>query len=545
MANLEVEKYKMQNQQERDKTRASESQVFEARKERLGFTERISQLEEKLGEERKVNEKLVADISKARADLQQREISEQTFKEQLVESKQQLSQMDQDVRELKNLLSASRHEKETLLKDLHSLDHSLKESRQKHLDHKSKYKLHKAAFDNSLLEMSMFKDKLSQRDQEIERLRAKCDEIERFRRERSREASGKRRENEELRRHLEHFESIQIGGEDETEGGGGDNERMNYLENFKLISEQIGKMKEKINQNDTSTASLTGPPISRQQIMTTHSRQGSDMGKSFNFKSGHFKSMLPGTSMHVGAATHQRDRSRNNETHDGIMLSQSSMSNYSSNQFPGTAVKSSRHHPGQQSLHKQNALFHKRKQSNLQLNLSTAKPGGLLHPNDISNVSQGSNSQFQSGFMTQRHNQVNPTGTILNAYNSSIQQTAHGAGQMQPRHRQRLSLKQPSISGIAKNAFQQNSMIHHQQPNPNQSLIHNTSHQTPFDQLSNSQHGLNSSKMSGSEIFDTPGGYGSNREMTKPQLQSTPFSGGSSHHNPFAQFNQTNYQSQR
>lgn len=69
--------------------------------------------------------------------------------------------MDQDVRELKNLLSASRHEKETLLKDLHSLDHSLKESRQKHLDHKSKYKLHKAAFDTSLLEMSMFKDKLS------------------------------------------------------------------------------------------------------------------------------------------------------------------------------------------------------------------------------------------------------------------------------------------------------------------------------------------------------------------------------------------------
>lgn len=89
------------------------------------------------------------------------------------------------------------------------------------------------------------------------------------------------------------------------------------------------------------------------------------MGKSFTFKSGQYKSQLPGTSMHPGVA-HQRDRSRNNETHDGILLSQSSLSNYSSNQLPGTAQKSARYHP-------QQALFHKRKQSNLQLNLSTAK----------------------------------------------------------------------------------------------------------------------------------------------------------------------------
>lgn len=70
MANLEVEKYKMQTQQERDKARSSESQVFEAKKEKLSFTERVSLLEEKLAEEKKTADKLMADLYKTKSDLQ-------------------------------------------------------------------------------------------------------------------------------------------------------------------------------------------------------------------------------------------------------------------------------------------------------------------------------------------------------------------------------------------------------------------------------------------------------------------------------------------
>lgn len=70
----------------------------------------------------------------------------------------------------------------------------------------------------------MFKDRIATRDQELERMRVKCEDLEKQRRDRSREASKRRKENEELRSHLEHFESIQI-GEDKNEGDGDGTER--------------------------------------------------------------------------------------------------------------------------------------------------------------------------------------------------------------------------------------------------------------------------------------------------------------------------------
>lgn len=62
-------------------------------------------------------------------------------------------------------------------------------------------------------------------------------------------------------------------------------------------------------------------------MMTSHSRNTSDLVNSFSFKNNHLKTMVHG----MGG----RDKSRNNETHDGILLSTSSLSNYSSNQLPG------------------------------------------------------------------------------------------------------------------------------------------------------------------------------------------------------------------
>jgi predicted RNase H-like nuclease (RuvC/YqgF family) len=69
LANLEVEKHKMQCEQEREKGRAIQQQVFDAKKERISFGERIETLEVQLKEEKGRGERLAFDLNKAKSDL--------------------------------------------------------------------------------------------------------------------------------------------------------------------------------------------------------------------------------------------------------------------------------------------------------------------------------------------------------------------------------------------------------------------------------------------------------------------------------------------
>lgn len=104
-------------------------------------------------------------------------------------------------------------------------------------------------------------------------------ETERRQRDRSREVDKLARENDEMRRQLESLTAISYRVDQSSDmmmmGGGGGNgsaENMKYQDNFKLVGEQLEKLKEQlVNTQNTS----------RQQ---QHSRQGSDvMSQSFNF----------------------------------------------------------------------------------------------------------------------------------------------------------------------------------------------------------------------------------------------------------------------
>lgn len=61
--------------------------------------------------------------------------------------KQALNTKDQDMRELGNGVSSLRHEKETLLKDLATLEQHYNDNKLKHAEQKTKHKLHKENFD--------------------------------------------------------------------------------------------------------------------------------------------------------------------------------------------------------------------------------------------------------------------------------------------------------------------------------------------------------------------------------------------------------------
>jgi predicted nuclease with TOPRIM domain len=123
--------------------------------------------------------------------------------------------------------------------------------------------------------------KLRDKENDLEELRRQLKDLEYAKRERSREASTRRREANDLRAQLNQYQSIARADAELIEGEQ-DEELMKQQDNFKLIGEQLMKLKEQLD----SDAILQGTTIgtSRQGIVTSHSRQSSDVSKSFSFK---------------------------------------------------------------------------------------------------------------------------------------------------------------------------------------------------------------------------------------------------------------------
>ena len=195
--------------------------------------------------------------------------------------------------------------------------------------------------DQLVLENKFITEKLRQRDTDVDHMKARLAETERRQRDKSREADKLARENDEMRKQLESLTAISYRvDQNESLIGGIDAapENQKHQENFRMVSEQLEKLKEQlVNTQNTS----------RQH---QHSRQGSDlMSQSFNFQGNQIaqtkafiggyttaNSILGGNNLNNSGAVlnHQRERSRNQ---DELRISASSLSNYSSQQQ--TAIK--------------------------------------------------------------------------------------------------------------------------------------------------------------------------------------------------------------
>ncbi len=244
-------------------------------------------------------------------------------------------------------------------------------------------------------------EKLRQRDADLDLLRARLADTERRQRDRSREVDKLGRENDEMRRQLESLTAISYRVDQSDTmmmvGGNGSAENQKYQDNFKLVGEQLEKLKEQlVNTQNTS----------RQQ---QHSRQGSDMmSQSFNFQGNQIaaqyktflnehsttNSMQGGTNLNTSGVhmTHKREKSRNQ---DEVIMSASSLSNYSSQQQKtATKTRQSMIIPG---------TTGKKQQPQQQLNMSSNK-----YANDISTLSVGGTSQNSatSGFINNKRPSV-------------------------------------------------------------------------------------------------------------------------------------------
>ena len=124
-----------------------------------------------------------------------------------------------------------------------------------------------------------------------------------------------------------------------------DEEKLRQQDNFKLISEQLLKLKEQLNDSE---------PKGTSRQVTAHSRQSSDgVSKSFQFKAAQLKSLINQTTTHGD----RRNTSRG-EPGELTVMSTSSLSAYS-HQLPGTATKNSRY------AHLKPSNKHNRQASNL------------------------------------------------------------------------------------------------------------------------------------------------------------------------------------
>lgn len=92
-------------------------------------------------------------------------------------------------------------------------------------------------------------EKLRQRDTDLDNLKSRLAETERRQRDRSREVDKLARENDEMRRQLESLTAIsyRVDQNDSMMGGGfGGAENQKYQENFRMVSEQLEKLKEHV-----------------------------------------------------------------------------------------------------------------------------------------------------------------------------------------------------------------------------------------------------------------------------------------------------------
>ena len=125
-----------------------------------------------------------------------------------------------------------------------------------------------------------------------------------------------------------------------------DEEKLRQQDSFKQISEQLLRLKEQLDSEPKAVPSLG---TSRQ--VTAHSRQSSDVSKSFQFKAAQLKAL-------VNQTTHHGDRRSRSRDPEITVMSTSSLSAYS-HQLPGTAAKNSRY------AHLKPSNKHNRQASNL------------------------------------------------------------------------------------------------------------------------------------------------------------------------------------
>lgn len=77
-------------------------------------------------------------------------------------------------------------------------------------------------------------------------MKQRTEDLERHRRDKSREASLRRREVAELKRQVEQYQSIRMNSEKESQ-----EEKEKVLENFKMFEEQILKSLEQLKDNNS------------------------------------------------------------------------------------------------------------------------------------------------------------------------------------------------------------------------------------------------------------------------------------------------------